>query len=168
MLYVKYVHIGAMALWLTGLLFLPRLLAARASGGAGFDQDHFNRLVRVLYFRLATPAAVATVVLGTVLLFDGFSGGWLPLKLALVAMLVLLHLYCGVLLIRVAHGAHPHSRAFFLVVAWLPVLLAAAIVALAAAKPVVPVPWAEPHSGGGARSSSDSSTSAPKAPMEWR
>ena len=82
-----------------------------------------------------TPAAAITVVLGLILISYGFEGPWLPAKLTLVAMAVLLHGYLGQLLIDLSAGRARHGDTFYRVLSWSPLLLLMAIAALAAAKP---------------------------------
>ena len=143
MFYVKMLHLAALTAWIGGLLLLPRLFAAHAAQSAGQSHDrYFNLKAQVLYFRVVTPAAVLAVAMGTVLLFGGFSGAWLPLKLVLVAMLVLLHVYLGSLLQHLVHGDSRHPPFLFHLMVWAPLPLAGAIVALAAAKPQA-WPWLE-------------------------
>lgn len=132
---VKLLHLGFMALWVSGLFLLPRLYAAHAGAGEHADDHYFNRKAQLLYFWIMTPSAVLAVVMGTVLLFDGFSGAWLPAKLALVALLVLVHAYWGNLLQHLAHGKSRHRPWVFHLMVWVPLPLVMAIIALAAGKP---------------------------------
>lgn len=135
--WLTLLHIAAMAVWFTGLFFLPRLLPAVE--GKGPDQPATTRrpaaLGRLLFFGVMTPGAVATIALGMLLLGDGFSGAWLPAKLALVGVAVLLHVYFGQRLFDPGTPGHPLRRILDRVLAWLPLPLLLAIAALAAAKP---------------------------------
>ncbi|WP_187266019.1 CopD family protein [Alkalisalibacterium limincola] len=138
--WLKFFHIAAMAIWFTALFFLPRLFIASVHadrpGGRGEDEKpRLNAIGKTLYFGVMTPAAVITVVLGIVLIAYGFQGPWLPAKLALVALAVMLHLYFGQLLVDLSHGHTRHTSAFYRVLNWLPLPLFLGIVALAAAKP---------------------------------
>lgn len=140
--WLKFFHIGAMAVWFTGLFFLPRLFIARVGANADADtgadadaQRGLNATGKTLYFGVMTPAAVITVVLGIVLIGYGFQGPWLPAKLALVALAVLVHLYFGQLLVDLSRGHARHSSAFYRVLNWVPLPLLIGIAALAAAKP---------------------------------
>lgn len=141
--WLKFFHIAAMAVWFTGLFLLPRLFIARlraddAQRDANADEEtqaRLNALGKSLYFGLMTPAAVLTVALGIGLIGYGFEGPWLPAKLALVALAVLLHLYFGQLLVDLSRGHTRHGRAFYRLLNWLPLPLLIAIAALAAAKP---------------------------------
>lgn len=131
--WLKFFHIAAMAVWFTGLFLLPRLFIASCKDHP--DHGQLKSMGQTLYFNLMTPAAAITVLLGTVLIFYGFDGPWLPAKLVLVALAVLLHVYYGQLLIHLSRGAVPHAPAFYRALNWSPLLLVLAIAALAAAKP---------------------------------
>lgn len=130
--WLKLLHIAAMAVWFTGLFFLPRVLVARVHAR---DFAHHAQLGRTLYFAVMTPAAVATIAFGIVLLAWGAGGAWLPAKLALVGIAVLLHVYLGQRLF----DPHVHRGRFRsmvdAVLTWLPLPLLLGIAALAAAKP---------------------------------
>lgn len=133
--WLKFFHIAAMAVWFTGLFFLPRLFIARVRGGEGGDATQLNAIGKTLYFTVMTPAGVLTVVLGIILIAYGFQGPWLPAKLALVALAVLLHVYFGQLLLDLSRGHTRHGAFFYRVLNWSPLLLFLGIAALAAAKP---------------------------------
>lgn len=132
--WLTFFHIAAMAVWFTGLFLLPQLFIACCQD----DPDHrqLKSMGQTLYFNLMTPAAVMTVVLGTVLIAYGFTGAWLPAKLILVTLAVLLHVYNGQLLVDLSRGALPRTPGFYRALNWSPLLLILGITALAAAKPV--------------------------------
>lgn len=133
--WLKFFHIAAIAVWFTGLFFLPRLFVARHRAERDAEREYFNPVANMLFFRLATPAAILAIVLGMVLIAYGPSGAWLPIKLVLVSLAVLLHLYFGLLLYELGHGRDRHGPGFYRVAGWMPLLLLLAIVALTAAKP---------------------------------
>lgn len=130
-----FLHVAALAVWLGSLAYLPLLFAAHAGTGGEQARERVDRMLHTLYFAVASPAAVLTVIFGIVLIFHGIEGGWLPVKLALVLLLVMFHLYCGRLFRELVHGEQPHGIGFYRAVAWLPVLLSVPIVALVAVKP---------------------------------
>jgi protoporphyrinogen IX oxidase len=138
--WLRLLHIAAMSVWLTGLFFLPRVLIAQArarvSGAAATDDPDLGELGGKLFFGLMTPAAAITIALGMALLPYGFTGPWLPAKLILVALLVLLHVYFGKLLVDSSAGRARHPVVFYRFLNWIPLFLMLAIVALTAAKPL--------------------------------
>lgn len=133
--FLKVFHISAMTAWLAGLFFLPRLFLAKARGDHSADVEHLSGMGKTLYFRLMTPAGLVTIGLGLALIGFGFDGAWLPAKLVLVTILVLIHMYDGLLLLDLTHGRARHGPAFYRVLNWLPLLPLLGIGALTAAKP---------------------------------
>ena len=133
--WLKFFHIAAMAVWFTGLFFLPRLFIAHVRDGDAADHGRLNSIGKTLYFGIMTPAGVITVVLGIILIAYGFQGAWLPAKLALVALAVLLHVYFGQLLTDLSHDHSRHGAGLYRLLNWCPLLLLLGIAALAAAKP---------------------------------
>lgn len=130
---LKILHIGAMATWFCGLFFLPALLAARLRRKGG--DRRFDALGRTLYFGVATPAGVVTVVAGTALMAYGPFGAWLVMKLVLVCIAVLFHLYLGVVMHEYARGRPRHGVRLFRVLAVVPLIVVLGIAALTGAKP---------------------------------
>jgi protoporphyrinogen IX oxidase len=101
--WLKLLHIGAVIVWCGTLLYLP---AAIAGAGRGHRRGRCNVLVRMLFTSLATPAALVAVASGTlVFVWQGPLAPWLIAKLALVGLLVLAHVACGLLILRVEHGS---------------------------------------------------------------
>ena len=130
---LKILHIGAMAIWFCGLFFLPTLMIARLRRNA--DERRFDAMGRTLYFGVTTPAGVVTVAAGTALMAYGPFGGWLVLKLVLVCIAVLLHLYLGVVMHEYARGRPRHGAWLFRALACVPLFVVLGIAALTGAKP---------------------------------
>lgn len=132
---LKIVHISAMAVWFTGLCFLPHLFRARQARPGGSGQWRADRLVNTVYFRVMTPAGVLTVLFGALLLMFAQPAAWLVMKMALVMIAVFVHLYLGVILYGLGQGGDRHGAAFHVIVGWMPLLLVVALAALTAGKP---------------------------------
>lgn len=133
--WLKVFHITAMTIWFTGLFFLPRLFVSKARGEHDADVEHLNEIGKTLYFGIMTPAGLVTIGLGLALIGFGFDGVWLPVKLVLVSLLAVLHMYNGLMLLDLTHGRSRHGPAFYRVLNWLPLVLLFGIAALTAAKP---------------------------------
>jgi putative membrane protein len=139
--WLTFLHITSLSVWFTGLFLLPRLIMARGSAPDRPGHRQFVATGRTLYLGVATPAGVLTVMFGTALLFQGFEGAWLPAKLGLVVLAVLLHMYLGHLLYTVGRGHAQPGRLVLALLSGAPMLLLLAIAALAAGKPaVLPLP----------------------------
>jgi protoporphyrinogen IX oxidase len=136
MLWVKAFHIVFMVMWFAGLFYLPRLFVYHSMAEDRASLERFKVMERKLFFGIMTPGAVLTVIFGTWLwLGYGFSGGWLNVKIALVAVLFAYHVYCGKLLSDFKHDRNRRSHFFYRWVNEFPVLVLIAIVILVVVKP---------------------------------
>lgn len=141
MLWVKAGHIVFMVTWFAGLFYLPRLFVYHAMCNAEKTGDltgseRFKIMERKLYFGIMTPGAVLTIAFGLWLwLGYGISGDWLHAKLALVAVLMVYHVYCGKLLMDFRHDRNHRSHIYYRWLNELPVLILVAVVILVVVKP---------------------------------
>ena len=136
MLWIKSLHIIFMVTWFAGLFYLPRLFVYHAMATDAAGMARFKVMERKLFFGIMTPGGVLTLASGAWLwLGYGISGGWLHAKLALVAVLVVYHIYCGKLMIAFRHDRNRHGHVFYRWLNELPVVLLIAIVILVVVKP---------------------------------
>jgi len=136
-LYVKAFHIVFMVTWFAGLFYLPRLFVYHAQADDAAGIARFKIMERKLFYGIMTPGAVLTVGFGFWLWFGyGFSGGWLHAKVALVAILIGYHVYCGKLLADFKHDRNQHGHVFYRWLNEAPVLILVAIVLLVVVKPI--------------------------------
>ena len=100
MLTLKALHISLVVAWFAGLFHTCQDLRQSGDGAAG--QCRRTRAPAAdggKALPLRGPLGVLAVATGLWLWFGyGFSGGWLHLKTALVALLVIYHWHCGRLL----------------------------------------------------------------------
>lgn len=136
MLWVKALHIVFMVTWFAGLFYLPRLFVYHAMSEDRTSIERFKVMERKLFHGIMTPGAVLTIVFGTWLWLGwGFSGGWLHAKLALVAVLIAYHLWCGKLLADFKHDRNTRGHVWFRWFNEFPVLVLLAVVILVVVKP---------------------------------
>lgn len=136
MLWIKALHIAFMVTWFAGLFYLPRLFVYHALSTDAVSTARFKIMERKLFFGIMTPGALLTIVSGAWLwLGYGFSGGWLSAKLALVAVLIVYHAYCGMLLFDFKHDRNRHGHVFYRWLNEFPVLILFAVVILVVVKP---------------------------------
>ena len=139
MLWVKSFHIIFMVTWFAGLFYLPRLFVYHASSEDAISRERFKIMERKLFYGIATPGGLITIVLGFWLIeMVGFaySDLWLQAKLALVAVLVAYHIWCGKLVTDFKHDRNTHSHVWYRWFNELPVLILIAVVLLVEFKPV--------------------------------
>jgi len=135
LLWLKSLHIVFVTSWFAGLFYLPRIFVNLAMED---DAKAYDRLLLMAtkLFRFMTPLAALALIFGMWLwLGYGFRGGWLHAKLALVALLVVYHAWCGRLLVRFKQRANAHSHRWYRWFNEAPVLLLFSIVALVVLKP---------------------------------
>ncbi|UVW29272.1 CopD family protein [Massilia sp. H6] len=136
MLLVLTLHIAFLLLWSATLLYFPQLLVHQASAKDDEERQRFLKVQHTLYAFVMTPAGLLTIIFGIWLLFlQGFSGGWLPVKLSLVLFMVFFHVYCGNLMEELKVQGPVHSIWFYRLLLLAPVLLITAVVTLVVQKP---------------------------------
>lgn len=136
MLWIKSLHIIFVVAWFAGLFYLPRLFVYHATSEDLPGIERFKVMERKLYYGIMGPSAMLTIVFGLWLwLGYGISGGWLHAKLALVAMLIGYHLYCGRLLADFKHDRNRHGHVYYRWFNEIPVLILIGVVILVVVKP---------------------------------
>jgi len=128
-------HVLFISIWVAGQTLVVGLCYERRHAA---EEEH-PRLVAMtvrLFAWVATLSAVLAVITGMWLMYRrGFDGGWLPVKLALVSLLVGLHLLLGRMVSQLRRGDGPRRGSAHLLIALGPPLLAIPIVYLVTAKP---------------------------------
>ena len=136
---IKTLHIVFVVTWFAGLFYLPRLFVyhvlAPADDRIGIER--FKTMERKLYVGIMMPAAILTIVFGLWMwLGYGVGGRWLHAKLTFVILLVVFHVYLGLLLRDFAAGRNRHGHLFYRWLNEIPALpLLVVIVWLVVAKP---------------------------------
>ncbi len=135
MLWIKAFHVISMVTWFAGLFYLPRLFVYHSAAEDKISIERFLIMERKLYFYIMTPGAVLTLVFGFWLLVSVDSGLWLNIKLGLVSLLILFHLYCGKLLVDIKNDPKSHSQKFYRWLNEIPTVILIAVVILVVVKP---------------------------------
>ena len=137
MLWFKTFHLLFVIAWMAGVFYLPRILVHYREGQ---DAGEDVRRLSIMAARLNHFAAVMGVlgfITGAVLwLGYGITGGWLYLKLALVALLAAYQLLTVRYLRRIAQAAPLPSSLFFRIYNEAALILLIPILALAIFKPL--------------------------------
>lgn len=136
MLWLKAFHVVFMVTWMAGLFYLPRLFVYHAMTDDAAGIARFKIMERKLYYGITTPGMIATVATGLGLwLHFGVGGGWLHAKLALVAVLVAYHLWCGAMVRTFRDDRNRRSHVFYRWFNEFPVLILIGIAILVVVKP---------------------------------
>ena len=140
MLWVKAFHIIFMVTWFAGLFYLPRLYVYHADAKDDASNQRFKIMERKLFYGITTPGGVITIILGFWLIhlmgYGVLSLFWMQAKLALVAILVVYHIYCGELLIDFKPDTNRHGHVWYRWFNEFPVLVLIAVVLLVELQPV--------------------------------
>ena len=137
MLLVKSLHLIFMVTWFAGLFYLPRLFVYHAQSGDALSIERFKVMERKLYWGIATPGGLLTIVFGLWLWLGWFQGAglWLHAKLFLVALLVAYHVWCGRLMLDFRHDRNTRNHIWYRWFNEFPTVILFAIVLLAVLKP---------------------------------
>tara|TARA_B100001123_G_C15027461_1_gene914022 strand:+ start:103 stop:534 length:432 start_codon:yes stop_codon:yes gene_type:complete len=141
-LWVKALHIIFMVTWFAGLFYLPRLFVYHTDAKDADGRERFRIMERKLYYRIMTPGAALTIILGTwlmVLRGVDWVGAttWLHIKLLLVGILVVYHLYLGHLVTQFRKENNNHSHIYYRWLNEFPVLILILVTLLAVVKPMI-------------------------------
>ena len=140
MLWYKALHLIFMVTWFSGLLYLPRLFVYHAMSDDKISIDRFKVMEKKLFYGIATPGGLLTIIFGFCLLVSNgmtsYSGQlWLSLKMILIAVLVLYHIYCFSLLQDFKYDRNKHTHIWYRWFNEVPVLILVGIILLAVIKP---------------------------------
>lgn len=139
MIWLKVVHLAAIAIWSGGLICLPGLYVQRAHVPDRESLHRLQAMVRFLYVAVMSPAAFIAIGSGTALIFlrQTFET-WFSLKLALVGVMVVIHILTGLVIIRLFDKGQSYPVWRCVAVTLVTVAVVGAILAVVLAKPDVP------------------------------
>lgn len=138
-LWLKAFHVFFMVAWFSGIFYLPRLFVNHAETGSTDVSARLKGMEkRLLYF--VTPFAILTIVLGLSLIYNyGYQwfkvSIWLHIKITLVIVLVIYHIYCFKLVRDFQQDNNKKSPRFYRIFNEIPVLILLSAVLLAYLKP---------------------------------
>jgi len=137
MLLVKALHLIFMVTWFAGLFYLPRLFVYHAQAEDRISLERFKVMERKLYWGITTPGGVLTIAFGLWLWLGWFgnAGAWMHAKLALVAVLVVYHVWCGKLMLDFRRERNARGHVWFRWFNEFPVVILGAVVLLVVFKP---------------------------------
>lgn len=136
-LWVKALHIIAVISWMAGLLYLPRLFVYHAQTEAGSELSETLKVMeRRLLRAIMNPAMLVSLIAGGYLLgYQDFSSGWLHVKLASIAGLMIMHMLMGKWRKDFEEDRNTRSHKFYRFANEGPTILMIVIVVMAVVKP---------------------------------
>jgi putative membrane protein len=141
-LVIKSLHLIFIVTWFAGLFYLPRLFVYHTQVDPQ-EAKHYTRfciMERKLFWGIMTPSAILSLGFGLHLLSQPgvrtfIYAPWLHFKLALVALLVLFHVYCGQVVKTFKRQQNHRSALFYKIINELPIFMLVGIVLLVIIKP---------------------------------
>lgn len=138
MLWLKAFHLIFVVCWFAGLFYLPRIFVYYAASEHPDTRRQLAVMARRLY-RFVTPFMFIAIALGLAMVAMNpdyyLASGWMWLKLAGVAFLVLYHWQCGRYMRAINSDTDRHDHVFYRFFNEVPVLFLFGIVLLAVLKP---------------------------------
>ena len=137
MLWLKAFHIIFVVCWFAGLFYLPRIFVYYAASEEAAVRRQLSIMARRLY-RFVTPFMFIAIALGLgmIAMVPAYLGmGWMQVKLAGVAFLVVYHFQCGRFVQRINADSDDHGHVFYRFFNEVPVIFLFGIVLLAVLKP---------------------------------
>jgi putative membrane protein len=132
---LKIVHVVGIATWSAGLLVMPFLFLQRRDL-EGYRLHDLHNFTRFLYITFASPGAYLAVASGITLIFlQATFVPWFSIKLALVAMLVVIHLLVGLAIMRLFEPEQSYPRLRAIAVSIVTIGIIGAILATVLGKP---------------------------------
>lgn len=130
-------HVISIATWMIMLVYLPKLFVYHLSSPEA-SQIVLAKQEASLY-KVGTVAMIFSLKFGLILLYLNphllSSGGWLHLKLSLVAGLVAYHFICKRFMTQLANNTAMHSINFFRFFRVIPEITTSIIILLTIIKP---------------------------------
>jgi len=115
---IKALHIIFVVTWFAGLFYIVRLFIYHVEAAAEENtkreilQKQFSLMQKRLWFGITWPSMILTVIFGTWMLYLNpalLKMPYMHLKLTLVGLLVIYHLYCHVIFNNLKTGKNKHT-----------------------------------------------------------
>ena len=138
---LKALHLIAVISWMAGLLYLPRIFVYHVENNNDQNTSNiFKVMERKLYFYIMMPAMILSWILGLLLIgsigFDQLASKWLQIKLILVFILTIYHVFLGSCLKKFSIGKNIYSSKFYRIFNEVPTILLILIVFIVIFKPI--------------------------------
>ena len=141
-LWLKALHLLVVIAWFAGLFYLPRLFVYHSETTDAIGYERFCTMERRLFYGIMTPNALLTLIVGIGVYHAGGAAyyhqqSWFWLKVFFVALLIVYHLYCGMILYRFKKHQNTRTATFYRWFNEFPLFPLIAILILVVVKPVM-------------------------------
>ena len=133
---LKILHIVSFVSWFAGLFYLPRLFVYHVENNTNREMnDVFQKMEYKLLRVIMNPAMILTWIFGLGLIhYVGFAS-WLVLKIILVIILSVFHMYLAKIRKNLEHNYRDYSSRYLRLINEVPTILLILIVILVVVKP---------------------------------
>ena len=140
----KSIHLIAVISWMVGLLYLPRIFVDHSEAVVTNKSKElmytFNIMERRLFVYIMNPSMIISWIFGVLLIhtigIDNFNFLWLQLKLLLVVILTIYHLFLFQCLRKFAKNNNSFSPKFYRIINEIPTVLLIGIILIVVFKPL--------------------------------
>jgi putative membrane protein len=136
--WIKALHIMAVIAWMSGMLYLPRLMVYHCEAEAGSKQSEtFKVMERRLNNGIIIPAMIAVWILGLYMAWDApwYDEVWLQAKVVLVLAMSGIAGFLSARVRDFANDKNTYSQKFYRIINEVPAVLIVLIVLLVVLKP---------------------------------
>ena len=133
---LKILHIISFVSWFAGLFYLPRLFVYHVENITNKEMSHvFQKMEYKLLKVIMNPAMILTWVFGLALIHHVGFALWLILKIVLVVLLSIFHMYLGKIRKNLENNYRDYSSKYLRIINEVPTVILVLIVVLAVIKP---------------------------------
>ena len=133
---LKILHIISFVSWFAGLFYLPRLFVYHVENITNKEMSHvFQKMEYKLLKVIMNPAMILTWVFGLALIHHVGFALWLILKIVLVVLLSIFHMYLGKIRKNLEYNFRDYSSKYLRIINEVPTVILVLIVILAVIKP---------------------------------
>jgi len=140
----KSIHLIAVISWMAGLLYLPRIFVYHSEAIKNNKSEDlvstFKVMERRLFIYIMNPAMIVSWIFGVLLVHtigvDNLNSFWLQVKLFLVIILTIYHLFLFQCLRKFAENVNSYSSKFYRIINEIPTILLIGIILIIVFKPL--------------------------------
>ena len=137
---LKSLHIIFMTTWMAGMFYLPRLFVYHSSVRKNSSQyQTFIIMERKLFLYIMNPSLIFTWFCGIGLIYITESSDemWLSIKIVLVILLTVFHIYCGKVIKKFKEKENIKKEKYYRVINEIPTIIFIVVIFLVVFKPLI-------------------------------